>query len=468
MDSDAAASSGGEEEEPPKRHFKFADLLAEVPNGDTAAAAQLVLTERGLTSMDSLEAFRSLRKLELRGNNLTSLGFLEMNHALCWLGLGKNRLRRLSHLQNLSSLAVLDISDNRISRLDGLGGLSGLKALIAARNRISQISGLAPKTHPVLETIVLSNNVITECRLSNFKSLRKLSVAHNQLHGFPELTGLPALAELRLNGNRVCSVAGNLSYLPALSILDVGNNLFSTPSELEPLRGLRKLKSLNLLGNSVASDLESPALKSLFDSLNSLEIVNNRRLAGESQKKRRQPGADKTPRADKASESQKKRGQLGANKAPKADKVAPAPAAKIAVHGRAFEGRRAVFDSEDEDEGPADTQARTESPKIKKKGKKKQALDGGASGKRAEGTAEAPETLKRKKKGKKKQGSEDSLTGKAKRTKRKVEGSGQLRPKASKAAESRGAETSSKHDDHAPSARTPKVKRKKRKVSTDV
>ena len=74
-----------------------------------------------------LQALKSLRKLELRGNKLVDLEFLAMNHALCWLALAKNRLRTIANLQNLSSLAVLDISDNRIKTLSGLSELSSLK-----------------------------------------------------------------------------------------------------------------------------------------------------------------------------------------------------------------------------------------------------------------------------------------------------------------------------------------------------
>ena len=43
-----------------------------------------------------------------------------------------------------------------------------------------------------------------DCR--GFKHLKKLSLAHNRLHGFPKLQKLPALAELRLNGNHITTI----------------------------------------------------------------------------------------------------------------------------------------------------------------------------------------------------------------------------------------------------------------------
>ena len=41
---------------------------------------------------------------------------------------------------------------------------------------------------------------------AGFKHLKKLSLANNRLHAFPRLQKLPALAELRLNGNQIASI----------------------------------------------------------------------------------------------------------------------------------------------------------------------------------------------------------------------------------------------------------------------
>lgn len=320
---DAADDDSCSEEPHKQRHFRFVDVLTEVPNGDAASAKELLLEDRLLTSIETLESCRSLKKLELRGNLLGKLDFLDMNHELCWLGLAKNRFRRLSHLDNLRALAVLDISDNRIVKLDGLSGLVELKALIAVRNRIVRIEGLSPKKNPKLETLVLSHNQISECSLMKFAKLRKLSLGHNKLHGFPQLAELPSLAELRLNSNKLISVDSCVATLQHLSILDVGNNLVTKLSALEPLRGLLRLKSLSVLGNAVAEHMETQEMCALLASLPKLEIVNNKRLVGKSQKKRRQGRAQ----------------QAGTSSA----------IAAVEVHGRAFEGKRAVFeDSEDE------------------------------------------------------------------------------------------------------------------------
>jgi len=269
----------------------------------------------GTSHLSMLESMRSMKELELRGNHLRQLDFLEMNHELCWLGVAKNKLKVIAHLQHLSNLAVLDISDNSISRLQGLEGLTGLKALIAARNRIRHVDGLSPKKNANLETLVLSHNHISECNLAKYKNLKKLSLGHNALRTVPKLVHLPSLSELRLNSNKITTLSGVLQALPKLSIFDIGNNLVTELSGLEPLRGLLWVKSLNVLGNPVTEHANE--MKDLIASLPKLEIVNDKRQSGTSKKKRK--------RDDRPSE--------------------------VVVHGRAFEGTRAVFDDSDVEAG---------------------------------------------------------------------------------------------------------------------
>lgn len=332
MESDASDVESNEELVKTK-HFRFADVLAEVPNGDAAAATELILKDRALTGFDSLEALPELKKLELCGNKISALDFLEMNHALCWLNLARNCLRKLSSLNNLSSLAVLDLSDNKLTHLSGLHGLQALKALILARNRISRFEGVSAKKNPALETLVLSHNRIPDFSLSGFQNLRKLSLGHNKLHEFPMLKNLPALSELRLNENKITRVTDVVTKLSKLSILDIGKNLIKDVAALETLRGLLWLKSLNLLGNPVAEEAEQERLlKDLLNSLQRLEIVNNRRQVGETQKKKR-----------------------------KKTVVSREPIEAVAVHGRTFDGQATVFADSDDD---ADGKSKERRPKL--------------------------------------------------------------------------------------------------------
>eukprot|EP00439_Symbiodinium_sp_Y106_P074053 s425_g14.t1 len=285
MESDLGDASS--DDDIPAKHFRFTDALTEVPNGDAQAAEALLLANRQLTSVDSLESFKNLKKAELQGNFLSSLGFLEMNHSLCWLGVAKNKLRKISGLTNLFSLAVLDISDNKVTRLAGLEGLQSLKALIAARNRIAILDGLSPKRNPVLETLILSHNHIEQCGLTGFKNLKKVSLAHNRLHSFPSLKKLPALSELRLNGNKLLAISSVVASLPHLATLDVGNNLIKQISGFEALQGLLWLTNLNVRGNVSEGDDVPDQLQQILASLPRLEILNGKRQSGKAKKKRK-------------------------------------------------------------------------------------------------------------------------------------------------------------------------------------
>ncbi|CAJ1431780.1 unnamed protein product [Effrenium voratum] len=269
------------------KRLRFTDALTEVPHGDAEFAAELMLQDRGYTTLDSLEPFKNLKKLELKGNKIASLGFLEMNHSLCWLGLAKNRLRRITHLQNLSSLAVLDLSDNRVARLDGLQGLQGLKALIAARNNITLLAGISVKSNPLLETLVLSNNKLSDVSLAGFKHLKKLSLGHNHLRAFPKLKKLPLLSELRLNGNQITTIPHLVTVLPHLTTLDVGKNLINQPAAFEALKGLLWLLNVNVRGNPASGEGEMPQeIQDVLATLPRLEIVNGKRHAGTIKKRR--------------------------------------------------------------------------------------------------------------------------------------------------------------------------------------
>ncbi|CAE6970756.1 inlA [Symbiodinium natans] len=265
------------------KHFRFTDAWL------VCNWKELLLADRRLTSIDSLESFKNLKKVELRG-------FLEMSHSLCWLGLAKNRLRKISGLGNLSSLAVLDLSDNRVSRLVGLEALQGLKALIATRNRIVILDGLSPKKNPLLETLILSHNQIEQCALVGFKNLKKISLAHNQLHAFPTLKKLPVLSELRLNGNKLLAISPAVASLPHLSTLDVGNNLIKQASGFDALRGLLWLTNLNVRGNLSEGDELPDQVRQIVASLQRLEILNGKRQSGKARKRRRQNDRDAQPR----------------------------------------------------------------------------------------------------------------------------------------------------------------------------
>lgn len=70
--------------------------------------------------------------------------------------------------------------------------------------------------------------------MTGFKNLKKLSLANNHLHAFPNLQKLPALAELRLNGNRITSIPSLVTWVNKYCSFFVCNRLFHIVSIFEP------------------------------------------------------------------------------------------------------------------------------------------------------------------------------------------------------------------------------------------
>ena len=69
---------------------------------------------------------------------------------------------------------------------------------------------------------------------------------------------MPALAELRLNDNRLLALPAAMP--PGLRLLDVGNNLLADWAGLEwALRGAPRLANVTLRGNPIATAAASAA-----------------------------------------------------------------------------------------------------------------------------------------------------------------------------------------------------------------
>ena len=88
-------------------HFSCSSLCrAQGPNV-AVSSKELLLQDRGLTSLDSLEPFKNLKKLELKGNFIASLSSFHLSAAkktdqtmyveLCYMVEGELSLTMLDH-----------------------------------------------------------------------------------------------------------------------------------------------------------------------------------------------------------------------------------------------------------------------------------------------------------------------------------------------------------------------------------
>lgn len=364
----AAASAGTSTPPPAHLSQEETDQLVSLglrPVGsvdtDPSSYLDISLGVESLTSCSFLKSFTDLRKLQLNVNKLRSLEGLETLCCLEELSVKDNALCNLSAIAAIGSLRIISADDNSINS-DGLATLAGLSSLhtlsvktnklhilpllagcsglqrlhlyhnsisclpsssLAAlcsllhldlgRNKLEFVCGAALSQCPLLQTLVLSQNQLTEPPSPLYlPNLRDLWLSGNRLCDLkswlphtksPLLPGerslasstdgavsesasemqwplfLPLLEKLHLSDNSLCEVsAAAVCNMPFLADLDLSFNGLSSTQSLHGLSFLPKLSFLQLHDNPVycstgvdasASDLMSwlvqqcPSLKML-------------------------------------------------------------------------------------------------------------------------------------------------------------------------------------------------------------
>ncbi|KAJ8676424.1 hypothetical protein QAD02_012211 [Eretmocerus hayati] len=157
------------------------------------------------------------------------------------------------NIEKLQNLTNLVLHSNAIKKLpNSIKSLSKLKVFDCSRNKLEELpSGF--DSLPQLMTLNLGSNLLCDLpsQLANNK-LCNVDLSHNKFEVFPDLcyAELTHLAEIRVNDNLIKEIPPNLNVLPALKLLDLGNNKISVvPGELADCA---KLKELNLKGNKLA------------------------------------------------------------------------------------------------------------------------------------------------------------------------------------------------------------------------
>ncbi|PNS18290.1 Protein phosphatase 1 regulatory subunit SDS22 [Sphaceloma murrayae] len=181
----------------------------------------------------------NLVELELYDNLISHIRNLEAFTSLRSLDISYNKIRHIKHLDHLKDLTHLYLVQNKISKIDNLEGLEKLQYLELGANRIRKIEGL--ETLKGLTQLWLGQNKITSLQgLSTCQTLRTLSIQANRIESLEGLEKLPQLEELYISDNLVTSLAP-LVHNPNLIILDVQNNPIET---LDGVEGLKKLENL--------------------------------------------------------------------------------------------------------------------------------------------------------------------------------------------------------------------------------
>ncbi|GFZ17760.1 leucine-rich repeat (LRR) family protein [Actinidia rufa] len=227
-------------------------VLKDKQTRDTDAITALDLNHKALTDVSCLSEFKNLERLDISSNNLTSLEGLKLCVNLKWLSVVQNKIQSLRGIEGLTKLTVLNAGKNKLKSLDEVMTLISLRALILNDNEIVSICRLDQMKE--LNTLVLSRNPIPKVgeSLVKMKSITKLSLSNCQLQTIDSLKSCTELKELRLAHNDIKTLPTELVHNLKLQLLDVGNNLITSWSDLKVLSSLVNLKNLNVQGNPIA------------------------------------------------------------------------------------------------------------------------------------------------------------------------------------------------------------------------
>ena len=290
------------------------------------STSSLVLDNMSLNDsvLEELTALYALDSLSLANNSLTDISHISKLGGLVTLNLSDNQIGDISALKSLSSLRTLYLDNNPISDLSPLYNLSNLSSLSIKGIKLSetQLQALARSlpncaihsdaAESEVQDISFGGRTfkadITELDLSGMglrdisaisacEKLRKLNLSGNEISDLSPLMDLPELEWLDISHTQVSDLRPlmgidsltflnasncNISSCSAFSMMDGLTQLYLDENPIRDFSGLRKLKSLNVLGLN-SSGLDDTGLSALrgLSMLGTLNIENNPEISGE-------------------------------------------------------------------------------------------------------------------------------------------------------------------------------------------
>ena len=254
---------------------------------------ELNLGGLNLTDITVLSRCSQLKKLDLRDNNIQDISALTELRDLEWLCLWNNKVEDLMPLMSLTQLRYLDVDTNAVTDIAVLAYLPELEEVWLNNNTLNgfdSLSGLSKLTR-----LGLKNTGITDGDLSLLYGLEKLrelglegnealtaeavetlkehldkscTVIHGELRHTVQWGGRTFYSdatEIDASGLGIESLDG-LEHFTRLERLNLSDNRLT---ELSPLYGLTKLRSLDLRGNP---ELGEAAVAALGEHLPDCEI----------------------------------------------------------------------------------------------------------------------------------------------------------------------------------------------------
>ncbi|XP_043478109.1 leucine-rich repeat-containing protein 47-like [Leptopilina heterotoma] len=198
-----------------------------------------------------------------------TLFFLEN---LNYLNIHQTELTELPiEIGNLINLTTLVLHSNQLKTIPcTIKKLTKLKVFDCSRNKLELLPNELSEL-PSITTINFSSNSLNHLpsQGKNVK-LALLDLSNNKFDKFPDIcyNELVHLAEVRINGNLIENIPGDIHVLIALKLFDLSDNKISiVPRELSDCG---KLKDLNLKGNN----LSDKRLSKLVDQCRTKQVLD--------------------------------------------------------------------------------------------------------------------------------------------------------------------------------------------------
>ncbi|TPX70691.1 hypothetical protein SpCBS45565_g01582 [Spizellomyces sp. 'palustris'] len=228
-------------------------LLARTGNGLSHAYTRLEIHDEGLTDVNILESYPHLRYIDLSLNALDNITALNSLEYLLALDLHSNHLRNIpAALDKKKYLQHVNLARNKIERFEVTSwplcawlnlnennlpslALPDFSSLLHLEARSNVAKSVSPLVAPKLQKLYLGNNPLE--KLSNI-----------------DLEGKPFLQLLHLRECGIKSLEtgkGVMEGLRSLIYLNLRDNKIQSPTQIDHLQPLSRLKILVLMGNPI-------------------------------------------------------------------------------------------------------------------------------------------------------------------------------------------------------------------------
>lgn len=170
------------------------------------------------------------KRISLTGIDPTLFRLENLNY----LNIHQTELKELpNEIGNLVNLTTLVLHSNQLSKIPcSIKNLTKLKVFDCSRNKLEQLPNELSEL-PQITTINFGSNLLNDLP-SQGKNLKLalLDLSNNKFDKFPDIFygELVHLAEIRINGNLIKEIPGEIHVLGALKLLDLADNKISGKS----------------------------------------------------------------------------------------------------------------------------------------------------------------------------------------------------------------------------------------------